>query len=446
MGRYLTLLLLVLQIATAQTIRKNSTEPLLAKSKTLVTLMAQDQFDSATVNFDATMKQALPASKLKEVWRSLQLQGGTFRKILGTRTEAKGVYQIVYVVCQFEKMKLDAKVVFNEKGQIAGLFFLPSKGLTGWKAPDYVHEEAFTEVDTLKLPNAWHLPATLSLPINGGPFPAVVLVHGSGPNDRDESIGPNKPFKDLAWGLASRGIAVLRYEKRTRMYAHQMDSLKNKMTVNEETIEDALSAVSLLRKTPEINPDQVVVLGHSLGGYLIPRIAPLYPRIAGFIIMAGPTRPLTELILDQLQYIYNLDGKMTAQEQEQLSVMQTKVKRAEDAQLSLNTADSLLPFGVPATYWLDLQRYDPLKAVVRIRKPLLILQGGRDYQVTMKDYKGWKQALKNRSNATFALFPSLNHLFISGKGKSIPGEYENPGHVSVKVIHKISNWIHEKIK
>jgi len=86
-------------------------------------------------------------------------------------------------------------------------------------------------------------------PEGKGPFPAVVLVHGSGPQDRDETIGPNKPFRDLAWGLASQGIAVLRYDKRTKVHGAMMAGAVEQFTVKEETIDDALAAVALLRGT-----------------------------------------------------------------------------------------------------------------------------------------------------------------------------------------------------
>src|SRR5215471_14652653 len=152
----------------------------------------------------------------------------------------------------------------------------------------------------------WILPGTLSVPKGEGPFAAVVLVHGSGPNDRDETIGPNKPFRDLAWGLASQGIVVLRYDKRTKVYPEKMRELVSTLTVKEEVIDDALNAVSLLRGIPGVNPQRIVVLGHSLGGYLLPRIGAADRGIAGLIMLAGMCRPFEDAILDQFSYIYSL--------------------------------------------------------------------------------------------------------------------------------------------
>ncbi|CAN5818315.1 hypothetical protein BH24ACI5_BH24ACI5_24340 [soil metagenome] len=124
----------------------------------------------------------------------------------------------------------------------------------------------------------WALPATLTMPVGPGPVPAVVLVHGSGPGDRDATVGQIKQFKDLALGLASRVIAVLRYDKRTRVHANLMRELPG-LTVKDETIDDAIAAVQVLRSTPGVDPNRIVVLGHSLGGMLVPRIAAAGPRL-----------------------------------------------------------------------------------------------------------------------------------------------------------------------
>ena len=107
------------------------------------------------------------------------------------------------------------------------------------------------------------LPGTLTLPAGTARVPAVVLVHGSGPHDRDETVGVNKPFLDLAEGLAAQGIAVLRYEKRTRVAP--LSFIGRRFTVNDEVVDDAVAAVQLLRTEPGIDPARIVVVGHSLG-------------------------------------------------------------------------------------------------------------------------------------------------------------------------------------
>jgi len=100
-----------------------------------------------------------------------------------------------------------------------------------------------------------------------------------------------------------------------------------------------------------------------------------------------------------------------------------------------------LPFDVPASYWLDLKGYDPGREAAKLGKPFLVLQGGRDYQVTEQDFAGWKKALQGKSGATFKGFPALNHLFIAGAGRSEPSEYALAGHLDERVLDAIADWV-----
>ncbi|MBD2039613.1 alpha/beta hydrolase family protein [Microcoleus sp. FACHB-672] len=173
-------------------------------------------------------------------------------------------------------------------------------------------------------------------------------MHGSGPNDRDKSVGPNKPFRDLAWGLASRGIAVLRYEKRTKVYSNQFIG---RFTVSEETTDDALAAVSSLRQIEQIDAQKIYILGHSLGRMLIPKIGEADANIAGFIVMAGLTRFLEDTVLDQVNYIAALDSVVSPEKQAQIDTLTPQVSRVKDPQLSSEVPATELLFGIPASYW-----------------------------------------------------------------------------------------------
>jgi pimeloyl-ACP methyl ester carboxylesterase len=261
----------------------------------------------------------------------------------------------------------------------------------------------------------------------------VVLVHGSGPNDRDESVGAEKPFRDLAWGLASRGIAVLRYEKRTRQHGSKLAAVKD-FTVQQETVDDALAAADLLRHTQGIDPKRVFVLGHSLGAMMAPRIGQRDPRLAGLIVMAGATRPLEDIILEQVSYLAGADGTVSDAEKGQIESLRAEVAKVK----ALKPGDAGVALGAPASYWLDLRGYDPAAAAKSLKQPLLILQGGRDYQVTPDSLEAWRKAVPG---ATFKTYPKLNHLFIEGEGKSLPQEYEKPGHVAEEVIADLAAWI-----
>lgn len=406
-------------------------------ARTLVKHLVDGEFDRAVVPFDDVMKKGLPAETLGAVWSKVTRELGEFRQADKTRTQEVKEYHIVFVTCDFEKGPIDTKVVFTDDAKVAGLFFVPTER---YETPAYVDASAFDEVDIKVGDGLWQLPGTLSLPHGEGPFPAVVLVHGSGPNDRDETIGPNKPFRDIAHGMASRGIAVLRYEKRTKHHQVKMALLSATLTVQEETIDDAAAAVEVLAANDNIDSKRIYVLGHSLGGYVLPRIAQASERAAGFISLAGSTRPLEVLIVEQVAYIAGLDGEITEDEQQQIDEINAQAARVASPDFSKETKGKL-PLGIPKAYWLDLREYRATEMVRDVDRPMLFLQGARDYQVTMDDFAGWKKALASRNDVTFIGYPELNHLFVAGEGKSGPTEYLAPGNVAEQVIDDVAGWI-----
>lgn len=319
---------------------------------------------------------------------------------------------------KFSSAAIDWRFTVGRDGKIAGLFFQPAEGSSSadWQSPAYSRPDSFREREVTVGEGPWKLPGTLTVPgPAGGATPGVVLVHDSGPLDRDETVGANKPFRDLADGLASRGVAVLRYEKRTKVYATRMNGARD-LTVQQETVEDAVRAVELLRMQPEVAPSRVFVLGHSLGGYLAPRIAYQNPHVAGLILLAANVRPLEDLVQDQLRAI-GLSGQ--------------DLERAK--------ADVLR--ALPESYTNDLKTYSPTQEAEQLSVSMLILQGERDYQVTMRDFDLWRAALASRPNVGFRSYPALNHLFMAGQGRSTPAEYAEAGHVDADVIDQIAGWV-----
>ncbi len=421
-----------------------TSEIITQRAMELVENMIKGEFEAATKYFDETMKKAAPAEFLKKIWEQLQAQVGRFQEIKGSRVETSAVYDFVLVACQFEKQQLDCRVVFNKAGEIAGLNFVPHLEIKESPPPPYARPELFREQEVEIKTDEWVLPGTLTIPEGPGPFPAVVLVHGSGPNDRDETVGPNKPFRDIAWGLASKGIAVLRYDKRSKVYGPKLaqdKKLAASFTVNEETVDDAVSAVALLRTREKIEATKIFVLGHSLGGMMIPRITSRDPSIAGFIIMAGATRPLEEAILEQTRYILGLSGTMNEEAKKKLEEIENLVNKIKNLKESGENPEEAILGAYPA-YWLDLRHYNPPEEAKKIDRPLLILQGKRDYQVTEKDWANWQKALEGKKNVVFKLFSTCNHLFIEGKGLITPNEYlYTVGNVSEEVINDIAAWV-----
>ncbi len=409
-----------------------------AAAKNFVELLSKGEFAKATKDFDSTMTKALPADKLRETWKSLITAAGAFRKQTAVSRQSSGKYEIIIVTCEFEKNQMNARVVFDKENKITGLFFTPPT--EPYQAPTYVQRTAFRESDVTVGSGEWALPGTLALPMGKGPFPAVVLVHGSGPTDRDETIFSNRPFRDLAWGLASQGIAVMRYDNRTKVHGAKVNEVLSKFTIREETIDDALLAVALLRKTEKIDGKKIFVLGHSLGGVCVPKIGVLDANIAGLISMAGTTRPLEEVVADQFAYILSLGG-MSDEDKKQLGKMQKDAADLKGRKLTPDMPSSKLPLGMTAIYLLSLHECDPRVVVQQVKQPMLILQGERDYQATMEDFAGWKKALAGRDNTSFKSYPKLNHLFMEGQGKARPDEYTKTGNVAKEVIDDLAAWI-----
>jgi hypothetical protein len=408
-----------------------------AEARTWVQTAAAGDFVKAAAAFDKTLGEQLPVDKLEATWAALAPQAGNFNSIIAARTEKQSSYDIVYVTCEFENMNLDIKLVYDADGKVAGLYFTPSTAATEYTLPAYGDTGSFTESEITVGTGKWALPGTLTIPKGDGPFPAVILVHGSGPNDRDESIGGTKTFKDLAWGLASNGVAVLRYEKRTRQYQAECAAMLDSFTVEDEAIDDAVAAVALLTATKGIDSKMIFIAGHSLGGMLAPRISVYDNRVAGIIILAGATRHLEDLILEQSNYIVNLDGTVTSQEAQQIKATEDLVRKVKN--LDITASDVIM--GAGRAYWAYLNDYEPVEEAEKLSVPMLILQGERDYQVTMVDFGNWSTALSAKNYVTLKSYPSLNHLFVTGNGPSTPGEYNLAGNVAEVVVTDIAAWI-----
>jgi uncharacterized protein len=403
-------------------------------------LIIKGEYAEASKNYDETMTKVFPPDKLEATWKSLKTQVGALRSRGELRLEKRGVYEIVIIPCTFEKAELNARVVFDSKQKISGLQFVPPRDpAADYQAPDYVNAKEFSEKDVKVGTGEWELPATITLPNDAGPFPGLVLVHGSGAHDRDETIGPNKPFKDLAQGLASRGIAVLRYVKRTKQHGQKMLNDKDKLTLKEEVTDDALAAVDVLRHTQHVDPDKIYVLGHSLGGMLVPTIGKTDPKIAGLISLAGAARPLDEVIVDQTDYLISLKPPETQKKALQELGEQARAMLKRD--LSKDVDAKELPLGLPIVYWRSVKALDPPVIARGLKMPLLILQGSSDFQVTKKDFDRWKSVLADRQRVEFKWYPKLGHLFIPVAEQGKPSDYEKAGHVSVEVIDDIANWI-----
>ncbi len=423
--------------------------PSVVAARNVLQEITKGQFDAVEAQYDARMAAAQPAGHLAAAWAGVLEQMGSFDTVVGIRAGKVQMYDVVIMTCKFEKALIDAEIAFGPEGKIAGIHFMPHQvPLPPWNPPSYANPSTFTEQPLTLVNGKFELPGTLTMPKGAGPFPAVVLLQASGPHDEDETIGPNKPLKDVAWGLASRGIAVFRYEKRTQKYGAQSNEDPAKLTVDDETMSDARVAVSLLAKQASVDPKRVFLVGHSIGAYLAPRIAANDPEIAGIVMLAGNTQPLEKLLVEEVRYVITSGGTPTApavpspQDQKRLEQVEDSAAKIESPDLKPGDTVQVLDGDMPASYWLDLRAYSPVNVAKALKIPVLILQGGRDFQVPpATNFAEWKTALAGKKNVTLKLYPDLNHLFMTGTGPSLPQEYSTPGHVAEQVVIDIASWI-----
>jgi dienelactone hydrolase len=380
-------------------------------------------YDAAFRLFDARMKAAVPLEKLRTLWEEQTGRIGALRSWERIAGDPSRGYEVRLATLRFDRGEMKAMVAVDPlEGSVAGFFLRPAAQPAAGH-PAYADTTRFHTVDVTVGSDPYPLPGSLALPAGTGPFPAVVLVHGSGPQDRDETIGANKVFRDIAEGLASKGIVVLRYDKRSLRYP---EALKDKPTIDDEVVLDAMAAVKLVQGRAEVDPKRVLVIGHSLGALLAPEIALRAGSVAGTVLLAPPGRKPWNIVAAQMRYL-----NAPAAEIEKIDSMG---KTIESGKI---TGDPLFA-GAPVSYWIDWGKRDGPETARKLARPLLVLHGERDYQVIDEDVAIWKKRLQGAPNTRFVSLPGLNHLFIEGTGKPGPAEYDTPGHVDARVIEALA--------
>lgn len=418
----------------------------LEKSKEFLELLKNKEYSKCQTYFDDSMKELLPDSLLKKVWEVNLTKYGKSGNIISTKTKKVNGYLVYESSVKFEKKSVIYKTLFIETdstNKIAGLYFLPEQADNSHKLPTYINKSLFREIDTFFISGKYKIYCNVSYPLDVPKTNAVLILSGSGPNDRNGSIGATKVYRDIAWGLASKGNLVVRFDKRTKTYGKSMskDELNN-LTINEEYLDDASAAIDFLKKFDIVDTNYIILLGHSQGGTVLAPLAEKFPFLYGLAHLATPARRLEELLPEQLEYLSQFDSSGATKQ------MAIKMKEVCDYQLkNLNEnspSDSLL-FGLSTKYWLSLKNLNYKELISKSKKRMFFAFGSRDYNVPIKDEKIWRQILTGKSNVAFKSYDKLNHLFIYGEGLANPAEYEIETFVSPDLIDDLNNWIFEKL-
>lgn len=389
--------------------------------------------------FSEDFLQQVPEGQITEIAQGLETQLGPFKHVSRVLHETDDNYHTVILVCRFGEMDWGMRITLDRDDKVAGFFLTMAPPESYTPPPAWIDSTAFEEVAMEIDCGDIKLPAMFAKPLAAANFPVVVLVHGSGAHDMDQTIGPNKIFRDIAQGLANKGVGVLRYEKRNFRHPHTFDL--ETVTVWDEAGRDAVHAIHSAMQMPEVDPGRVFLLGHSLGGMIAPRIAAEVPELAGIISLAGTPRKLYEVIPGQLEYLMSLSEEASDAAAEQLAETREIVARLRDKIGRPDAVYSTSLLGMPPSYLEDMNRHDTGKIAAGLPQAILIVHGGRDYQVTMDDYNAWKNALQNHHNSTFKLYPEMDHLFVARDEPSTPASYFEENNVDKRVIEDIADWI-----
>jgi esterase/lipase len=372
-------------------------------------LLKQKNFEKALTFLDASIKDKVTVDFLTKTSNQLDAQLGAYQNTISVTNKG----DVFSYYTQFKNMALDFDISFKED-KIVGFFLKQHQEVN---ANDYKIKSG-----TIDLKGTLLEAEKSSI--------LVVFIHGSGPNDRDETIGPNKPFKDMAEAFQKEGIASYRFDKRTKS---NPETFSDESTVEDEVVVDAVAIVNHFRSSEKFKNHKIIVLGHSLGAFMMPKIANSV-SLDKAVMMAGNARGLQDVIIDQYVYLNSLNP--TKEGENEIATIKKEVSFLTSNKFNTTLSSDELPLGLSAKYWQSLLNYKPLVEVKTVAIPLLILNGERDYQVTMKEFNLWKKTLAN-TKAQFISYPKLNHLFIAGEGKPSPEEYSVKGEVDKKVIDDI---------
>ncbi|PNQ06270.1 dienelactone hydrolase [Mesotoga sp. SC_NapDC2] len=376
------------------------------------------------------VKASLTPEALSGAYANIVGVAGEFVEVLNLESSTNDGMISFVLTCRFANGIFDITVTLDSDEKVAGFYFRQS-AYSERELPEYADPSAYTEQDITVGKEPYYLPAKLMVPNDLETYPLVIILQGSGTHDIDGTLGPNKPYRDIAVGLASKGIATLRYPKKYLVYPDKVDEIGT--SAEAEYVDDALVVIEQMKSIPLFSG--IYLAGHSMGGMVAPWIAE-EAGVDGVIVLAGSPVKLAQISLDQ-----NLDlagDQMTEEQKAQTIEFFNQLLNGE-----IPEETELAP-GLTAGYYYSLDRYFCMPVLEETELPVLIANAELDFQSPKHYFDVFVEELKDRPNITLKLFEGLNHLFMEtdGKMKSIE-EYSRPGYVSVELIDLIVEWVNE---
>lgn len=419
----------------------------------LIEYLVEERFHAVVSAFAPSLAEHHPVEELEEVWyRTLQRYGRYKSHRFGEVIEKDSSLSYLYVI-KCASAVLAVVVAYDQRGQVIAFVLRPPEGepikaqpfwvvpafvdiaKTIYQIPDYVDTSLFNEVEFL-MQGAIPVPATMTVAKTDEPNPMVILFQGFGPTDRDETIGDIKPLRDIAWGLASRGIASIRFD--CRSYTQTPEVIAG-FNIDSYLLDDIAAMVAYTRlKSAIFDTTRIFIAGHGLGGMAAALAVQRDTGLAGVLLLSTPARPFNELLLETVRSDMATLASNSKAEKERLLDIAGILELLKNRRLP---AEEMVLFA-PARVWYDLMDNNHVEISRQLDLPVLIVHSGRDFEATDRDFDIWKELSTSNHNIRLKKYDDLNHFYQPGSARAGKLEYgTNTAPVDQRVIDDIAAWI-----